>query len=170
MKPEWHTQWQGKDLVVERDGREIDRVAAAEIELAIVVYGDRGATPGDLDFVLLRTHTHDLVLPAETGIANRLHFERQAFWHARRCVYWAPAARAVLPRRLCQGLWILRQHKPGFLRLPRQQLDPVIASWPLEGPQTWDERKWELIERMRPFAALRTVAAPVTLRQMRGSA
>lgn len=160
MKPIWHTQWQAMDLVVLRDGREIDRVAAADIELAIVVYTERGATPGDLAFVVLRTRTHDLLLPPEAGIANRLHFERQSFWHARRCIYWAPAEQATLPRRLCQGLWILRQHTPGFLRLARDELDAVIARWPLEGPQTWDERKWELIERMRPFAALRPAPAP----------
>lgn len=164
MKPIWHTQWQAMDLVVKRDGREIDRVAAAEIELAIVVYTDRGATPGDLAFVVLRTRTHDLLLPPETGIASRLHFERQPFWHTRRCVYWAPADQATLPRRLCQGLWILRQHTPGFLRLARDELDAVISRWPLEGPQTWDERKWELIERMRPFAALRTVPSPTRAR------
>jgi hypothetical protein len=160
MKPVLQTRWQAMDLVVQRDGDEIDRVAAVDIELAIVVYGERGATPGDLSFVVLRMRTHDLLLPPECGIADRLHFERQAFWRSRRCVYWAPAAAAALPRRLCQGLWILRQQTPGFLRLVRQELDPVIARWPLEGPQTWDERKWELIERMRPFAALRSVPSP----------
>ena len=160
MKPIWHTQWQAMDLVVKRDGREIDRVAAADIEQAIVVYTDRGATPGDLAFVVLRTRTHDLLLPADTGIASRLHFERQAFWHAQRCIHWVPAAQAALPRRLCQGVWILRQHTPGYMRLARDELEVVIGQWPLEGPQTWDERKDELIERMRPCAALRRVPVP----------
>ena len=109
---------------------------------------------------VLRTRTHDLLLPADTGIASRLHFERQAFWHAQRCIHWVPAAQAALPRRLCQGVWILRHHTPGYMRLARDELEVVIGQWPLEGPQTWDERKDELIERMRPCAALRRVPVP----------
>jgi hypothetical protein len=155
MKPMWQTTWQAMDLVVHCDRREIDRVAAEDIERVIIVYRNRGATPGDLAFVVLRTRAHDLLFPPETGIAGRVHFERQAFWAQRRCVYWAPLVKAQLPRRLCQGaLWILRQHKPLFARLPRGELDAIIARWPLKGPQTWDERKWERIERMRPLAAL----------------
>lgn len=155
MKQVWHTAWQAMDLVVKRDRTEVDRVAAADIERVIIVYRGRGATPGDFAFAVLRTRTHDLLFPPETGIAGRVHFERQAFWQQRRCVYWAPLAKAPLPRRLCQGaLWILRQRTPEFARLPRKELDDIIASWPLHGPQTWDERKWERIERMRPLAAL----------------
>ena len=164
MKPTWQTLWQATDLVVERDGREVDRVAAADIERVIIVYADRGATPGDLAFAVLRTADHDLLFPPESGIAGRVHFERQSFWRQRACVYWAPLARARLPRRLCQGLWILRQHQPGFMRLPRTELDPIIERWPLQGPQTWDERKWDRIAQMRPFAALRTVPTPTTPR------
>jgi hypothetical protein len=84
-----------------------------------------------------------------------VHFERQLFWSERRCTYWAPLAKAALPRKLCTGLWILRQHKPAFVRLPRAELQSVIASWPLEGPQSWDERKVARIARARPFPALR---------------
>ncbi len=50
------------------------------------------------------------------------------------------------------------------MRLPRAELDPVIERWPLLGPQTWDERKWELIAQMSPFAALRAVPTPSTPR------
>jgi len=28
----------------------------------------------------------------------------------------------------------------------------VIERWPLQGPQTWEQRKWRRIERSRPFA------------------
>jgi hypothetical protein len=71
-----------------------------------------------------------------------------------------PLAKAPLPRNLCTGLWILRQHKPAFVRLPRAELLPVIADWPLEGPQLWEERKRERIARARPFGALRPVPSP----------
>lgn len=160
MKPMLHTRWQAMELIVARDGREIDRVCAKDIERAIVVYRDRGDTPGDLAYAVLQTREHDLLFPPESGIAGRVHFERQTFWNERRCVYWVPLAKAPLPRKLCTGLWILRQQKPAFVRLPRDELQPVIAQWPLEGPQLWEERKRERIARARPFGALRTVPSP----------
>ncbi|HET7525403.1 MAG TPA: hypothetical protein VFK10_05615 [Burkholderiaceae bacterium] len=149
------TRWQAMDLIVSRDGQEVDRVGACDIERIILVYRDRGDTPGDLAYAVLQTREHDLLFPPESGIAGRVHFERQLFWGERRCVYWAPLAKAALPRKLCVGLWILRQHKPAFVRLPRAELRDVIAQWPLEGPQSWDERKVARIARARPFPALR---------------
>jgi hypothetical protein len=159
MKPLLLTRWQAMELIVARDGREIDRVAACDIERVIMVYRDRGDTPGDLAYAVLQTREHDLLFPPECGIAGRVHFERQLFWNERHCVYWAPLAKATLPRNLCTGLWILRQQKPAFVRLPRAQLQPVIAQWPLEGPQSWDERKVARIARARPFPSLRPVTS-----------
>ena len=159
MKPMLHTRWQSMDLIVSQDGREIDRVSATDIERVIVVYSERGDTPGDLAYAVLQTHEHDLLFPPESGIAGRVHFERQLFWGERRCVYWAPLAKAALPRKLCAGVWMLRLSKPTFVRLPREELRPVIAQWPLEGPQLWDERKNERIARARPFGALRPVVS-----------
>jgi len=155
-----HTRWQSMELVVTRDGHEIDRVAAAAIERVILVYRERGDTPGDLAFAVLQTREHHLLLPPESGIAGRVHFERQAFWSERRCVYWAPLAKAHLPRKLCAGLWILRSNKPAFIRLACAELAPLLATWPLEGPQSWDERKVARIARARPFGALRAVPSP----------
>jgi hypothetical protein len=163
MKPLLHTRWQAMELIVSRDGREIDRVNATDIERLIIVYRDRGDTPGDLAYAVLQTPEHDLLLPPESGIAGRVHFERQLFWNERRCVYWAPLAKAQLPRNLCTGLWILRQHKPAFVRLQREELRPVIAAWPLEGPQLWEERKRARIARARPFGSLRPVGPSSTL-------
>jgi hypothetical protein len=160
MSPLLQTRWQSMELIVSSDGRETDRVAAHDIERVIMVYRDRGDTPGDLAYTVLQTHEHDLLFPPESGIAGRVHFERQLFWNERRCVYWAPSTKAVLPRDLCAGIWFLRLQKPSFARLPRAQLQPVIAAWPLEGPQSWDERKGERVARARPFAALRTAVAP----------
>jgi hypothetical protein len=160
MKPMLHTRWQSMELIVSRDGSEIDRVAAHDIERVVLVYRDRGDTPGDLAYAVLQTREHHLLFPPESGIAGRVHFERQQFWNDRRCVYWAPLGKAHLPRKLCPGLWILRLHKPAFVRLPREELAPVIAQWPLEGPQSWDERKVARIARARPFGALRPVPSP----------
>jgi len=155
MKPQLHTRWQAMELIVARDGHEVDRVGARDIERVILVYRDRGDTPGDLAYAVLQTREHDLLFPPESGIAGRVHFERQLFWSERRCVFWAPLAKATLPRKLCTGLWFLRQQKPAFVRLPREELRPLIASWPLQGPQSWDERKVARIARARPFPALR---------------
>ena len=97
MKSMLQTVWQAMELIVKRDGREIDRLAASDIERVIIVYRDRGATPGDLAYAVVRTHEHDLLFPPESGIAGRVHFERQSFWRQRCCVYWAPLAKAALP-------------------------------------------------------------------------
>ena len=91
MKPQLHTRWQAMELIVSRDGHEVDRVVASDIERVIVVYRDRGDTPGDLGYAVLQTREHDLLFPPESGIAGRVHFERQRFWSERRCVYWTPA-------------------------------------------------------------------------------
>src|SRR5678816_3479493 len=80
MKPQLHARWQAMELIVARDGHEVDRVAACDIERAIMVYRDRGDTPGDLAYAVLQTHEHDLLFPPESGIAGRVHFERQLFW------------------------------------------------------------------------------------------
>ncbi|KAB2869629.1 MAG: hypothetical protein IT503_13590 [Burkholderiaceae bacterium] len=158
MKPLLHTRWQSMDLIVARNGQEIDRIGARDIERVIIVYSARGDTPGDLAYAVLQSREHDLLFPPDSGIAGRVHFERQLFWNERRCVYWTPLAKAPLPRSLCPGLWFLRQPTPAFARLPRDELRETIARWPLEGPQSWDERKVARIARARPFGALRPLA------------
>ncbi|MFY7940632.1 MAG: hypothetical protein ACOVOX_06945, partial [Burkholderiaceae bacterium] len=51
--------------------------------------------------------------------------------------------------------WWLRLGGPTYARMPRQDVVAAIDTWPLEGPQTWEERKRECIARRRPFADLR---------------
>jgi hypothetical protein len=143
-RPDYSTRWEG-DAIVLRDGDSpIDRIAAHEIHRVILV-NDGGDTPSNLHFAVIETAAEHVLLPAETGIAGRVHFERQAFWQQRPCVYWVDAARAPLPRHLRSGLWLLRRHRPHCTRLPIAELAPVIARWPLEGPQSWEERKWARI-------------------------
>ena len=50
-----------------------------------------------------------------------------------------------LPRHLCPGIWLLRSHRPAFLRLPASELATLVEEWPLEGPQTWEQRRWASI-------------------------
>lgn len=151
MRTELHTAWQGMELIVSQNGQEIDRISAEDIQRVVLVCRGSGDTPGDLVFAVIETPADAVVLPADSGIAGRVHFERQAFWAQRNCIYWVSESAAALPRRLLPGLWILRRHRPGHMRVARAELSSAIEQWPLEGPQTWEQRKWRRIERSRPF-------------------
>jgi hypothetical protein len=152
------TRWEGSDLLVLRDEQEIDRIAAREIHRVILVCHG-GDSPSDLRFAVVETTADYVLLPAASGIAGRVHFERHSFWMQRPCVYWVDEARAPLPRRLLPGVWLLRRHVPGFVRLAHSELADAIESWPLEGPQSWEQRKWARIVRSRllPTAEGRTL-------------
>jgi hypothetical protein len=152
MSNSWRTAWQGQDIVVFRDEAELDRVNASQIQRVVFVYEGSGESPGDLLYAVVETADDCLILPAETGFAGRVNFERVDYWAARGCVYWVHQSRAPLPMRLRRGRWWLRLSAgPAFARLPRTELSPLIEHWPLEGPQTWEQRKWRRIERSRPF-------------------
>jgi hypothetical protein len=148
------TTWRGQDLLVYRNDQEIDRIAGAQIERVVLAYRGHGDSPGDLAFALVETAAETVVLPAESGIGGRVHFERQAFWAERNCIYWVALAKVSLPRQLRPGHWLLRRDRPGYDRLPREQLAGLVDGWPLEGPQTWDQRKWQRIARSRALAPL----------------
>jgi hypothetical protein len=153
------TRWEGVDLVVLRDNEVADRIAATDIRRVIVVCNG-GDTPAELDFVVIETSTHHVLLPADSGIAGRVYFERQPYWTERSCIYWVTGRHAPLPRHLCPGIWLLRRHRPAYLRLPADELAALIEQWPLEGPQTWEQRKWAQIASKRHLAALARSAAP----------
>jgi hypothetical protein len=156
MNQQLETAWQGADLVVLQADREIDRLPTHDIERVILVCRHGGDTPGDLAFAIIETPTEHVLLPAESGIAGRVHFERQTVWAEKACIYWVDETMAPLPRRLRPGLWLLRRRQPGYMRLPRTELAPVIADWPLEGPQTWEQRKWQRIVKSRMLLPLPT--------------
>ncbi len=156
-QPSVDTRWDGTDLLVLRNEKEVDRIASREIHRVILVC--RGSdSPSDLRFAVVETTADHVLLPAASGIAGRVHFERQSFWMQRPCVYWVDDRRAPLPRRLLPGVWLLRRNDPGYVRLPHAELAGVIEQWPLEGPQSWEQRKWVHIVRSRllpPAAAPR---------------
>jgi len=154
MRTELHTAWQGMELIVSQNGQEIDRISAEDIQRVVLVCRGSGDTPGDLVFAVIETPADAVVLPADSGIAGRVHFERQAFWAQRNCIYWVSESAAALPRRLLPGLWILRRHRPGHMRVARAELSSAIEQWPLEGPQTWEQRKWDRIVKSRLLAPL----------------
>jgi hypothetical protein len=155
MKVSWRTAWQGQDIVVYRDDVECDRLAAAQIRRIVFVYSGAGDTPGDLHGSLVRLTDEWMLLPADTGFAGRVHFERLTFWGEHACQFWVSDARARLPWRLRRGPWWLhRSAEPAFARVPADALDALVDAWPLEGPLTWEQRKRRRIEAARPFAAL----------------
>lgn len=143
-----NTRWDGNDLLVLRDEHEIDRIAAREIHRVILACRG-GDSPSDLRFAVVETTADHILFPAASGIAGRVHFERQSFWTQRPCVFWVDAARAPLPSRLRPGVWLLRRQQPTYMRLPHDELAGVIAQWPLDGPQSWEQRKWARIVRNR---------------------
>jgi hypothetical protein len=152
MSNTWRTAWQGQDIVVFRDEAEVDRVNAAQIERIVFVYAGTGDSPGDLQFAVVATPDDCIIFPAETGFAGRVNFERIDYWANRGCVFWVPHAKAPLPMRLRRGRWLRLAASPAYMRVPRGELQPLVDHWPLEGPQTWEQRKWRRIERSRPFA------------------
>jgi hypothetical protein len=155
------TRWEGADLVVLRNAEVADRIAAADIRRVILVC-DGGDTPAHLEFAVIETATDHVLLPAASGIAGRVYFERQPYWTERSCIYWSTGQHAPLPRHLCPGVWLLRRHRPAYLRLPATELAALIEQWPLEGPQTWEQRKWAQIASKHHLAALARTSAPRT--------
>jgi hypothetical protein len=153
MRSTWRTAWQGQDIVVFRDDVEVDRVSAPLIDRVVFVHRHAGESPGDLLYAVVESGDDCLIFPDFTGFAGRVNFERQPFWAERGCVFWVSDQRASLPLRLRRGRWLLRGPGPAFARVPRAELAPLIEKWPLQGPQTWEQRKWRRIENSRPFAS-----------------
>jgi hypothetical protein len=143
-------------LLVLRDGQEAERLNAADIERVVVAHEHGGYAPGDVAWVLIALKQDAVILPARSGIAGRIHFEHQAFWQQHPCVYWVDAKQASLPwrLRLSDGGGLLGRWRPPYVRAPRADVDPLLTRWPLRGPQSWEQRKWEHIQRTKLFAPL----------------
>lgn len=153
MNHTWRTAWHGQDILIYRDDDEVDSLHAPDIARVVFVYGGTGDSVGDLQYALVDTGDDILVLPAETGFGGRVNFERLDFWGERSCVYWVHQSQVKLPLRLRGGRWWSRG-APLFLRVPQADVAGLLDGWMLEGPQTWEQRKWRRIERKRPFSRI----------------
>lgn len=150
----WHSVWQGHEIVVLRDEAPVDRIDSRAIERVIFVYQGEVLSAGDLPFAVVELADEWIVLPAATGFAGRVHFERQSFWDARACIYWVEARHATLPAQCkVRSARHLLRAEPRYLRLAHAELQPWIERWPLEGPQSLDQRRWHRIERERDFTS-----------------
>ena len=156
MKTTWRTCWRANEIVVSRDGTEVDRLPGERIARVLLVYRGQGDTPGDIvqSIVELVGDEGFALLEPLTGFADRVNFERQAFWRERQCVYWVAAASAVLPWRLRFGLWRADAGERAFRRVARADLAAAVATWPVAGPQTWEDRKRLRIARSVPFSEI----------------
>ncbi len=152
MKATWRTAWQGQDIVVFRNEAEVDRLHAPDITRVLLVHRGSGESPGDLVQAVVEIGDSCLIFPADTGFAGRVNFERQPFWADKGCVYWINESRAPLPLKLRRGRWFFGLTQPVFTRVPKSELAALLERWPVQGPQTWEQRKWRRIERSRPFA------------------
>jgi hypothetical protein len=153
MKTTWRTLWVQNDIVVFRDDVEVDRLPGERIARVYLVYGGRGDTPGDIaqSVVELAGDEGFALFEPNTGFAGRVNFERQSFWNERQCVYWVPAATAVLPWKLRWVAWRADAAAQAFRRIARDELAGCVAGWTRDGPQTWEDRKRHRIARSRPF-------------------
>lgn len=157
LSPRWSTAWSGTDIVVRRNDIEVDRLHTPDIRRIVFVQAADARSVGDLSFALVELDNEFVLFPTETGFAGRVHFERQAFWATKACTYWANTLTARLPARwLCRRGFMLARRRPRYGRIPRAELAPVVEHWLIEGPNSWDERRWQRIERSRPFARVDT--------------
>jgi hypothetical protein len=154
MRDVWRTIWQGNSIVFYRGEDEVERLHADSIRRVVFVQDGPGYSAGDVSYAIVETDEECYVLPGETGFAGAVAFERQSFWAGKQCVYWTDGHGAMLPSRCRSGLWGWSR-SVRFTRMPREDVAGVLETWALEGPQTWDERKWQRIERSRPFSQVR---------------
>ena len=151
MKVLWHTKWQGQDIAVYRNEVEVDRINSQQIERVFLLHRGTGDTPGDVLQVVVELDDDCVLFGAATGFASRVNFERQPFWAERRCVHWIAHSRAPLPLRLRTGSGLFKLSSPPFARIAKAEMAAQISRWPIQGPQTWEERKRLRIERAQPF-------------------
>ncbi|WP_428424516.1 hypothetical protein [Methylibium sp.] len=171
LSPRWSTAWSGPDIVVRRNDVEVDRLHTPDIRRIVFVQTADVQRVGDLSFALVELDDEFVVFPTETGFAGRVHFERQAFWAAKACTYWANTVTARLPARwLYRRGFTLTRRSPRYGRIPRADLAPVVEHWLIEGPNSWDERRWQRFERSRPFARIdtRLDSVPSRIQDLRG--
>ncbi|CAN5710314.1 hypothetical protein BH09PSE5_BH09PSE5_45760 [soil metagenome] len=165
MSTTWHTAWQNQDVVVYKGGdNEVDRLPGQDIKRVIFVYQGRGESPGDLLYAVAELPDDWVLFPADTGFAGRVNFERQKFWEERACVYWVNEAHAKLPGKFRRSRWFVPSTVPPFARIPRVELASFVDAWPIEGPHTWEQRKWMRIQRGRAFTSSNESTPPPKLR------
>jgi hypothetical protein len=144
------TRWQADGIVVTRGGDWVDRLRADEIERVTLVHAGEGESPGEVRAAVFELAGRTVVLGAESGIAGRVLFERQAYWSQRNCIYWVKQRHVSWPPIAGASRWPLRRLVPQH-RSNTPDAAPLFDRADATGPHTWDQRKWHRIERRRHF-------------------
>ncbi len=164
MKQQWRAVWRGKDILVKAGTQEIDRIPGEAIRRVIFVERGHAQSASDHAFAIVELDDDYVLFPADAGLAGLVHFERQSFWGLHPCVYWTDVRRASLPPQYCQPAhWFLRRGAPVFCRVNKATLQDLVNSWALEGPQTWEQRRWSRIAQQSGLGGIDPVAPAAAL-------
>jgi hypothetical protein len=156
------TCWRADEIVVTQGGQLIDRLRATRIDRVTLVHTGEGESPGEVRAALFQTVGRAVLLGAESGIAGRVLFERQAYWSQRRCIYWVAEGDVDWPMVFGKSRWPFgRPHLPHHCCLTSTAVATLLDRAVPSGPHTWDQRKQRRIERRRPFRGHAIGAASV---------
>lgn len=156
------TGWQADEIVVTRAGQPVERLRASDIDRVTLVHSGEGESPGEIRAVIFETTARAVLLSADTGIAGRVLFERQAYWAQRNCIYWINERRVSWPSNRAAARWPFASRQPQHGSLAPPALAAVLNQADLTGPHTWEQRKQRRIERRRPFRGGAPAAAHAT--------
>jgi hypothetical protein len=145
------TRWQANEIVVTQGSALIDRLRASEIERVTLVHAGEGESPGEVRAAIFELGGRTVVLGAESGIAGRVLFERQAYWSQRSCIYWVNQRQVSWPLMAGASRWPLRRRVPQHQSNTPDSAASLFDRSDVTGPHTWDQRKWHRIERRRHF-------------------
>lgn len=156
------TCWRGDEIVVTQGGQPIDRLRAGRIDRVMLVHAGDGESPSEVRVALFHTAGRAVLLGAESGIAGRVLFERQAYWTQRRCIYWVAERSVDWTSIFGAPRWpFARLHLPQHCTLTSTAVATLLDRAVPSGPHTWDQRKQLRIDRRRPFRGRAIAATPV---------
>ena len=156
------TCWRADEIVVTQGGQLIDRLRARRIDRVTLVHSGEGESPGEVRAALFQTAGRAVLLGAESGIAGRVLFERQAYWSQRRCIYWVAEHSVAWPSVFGASRWpFARPCLPQHCTLTPTAVATLLDRTVPSGPHTWEQRKQHRIQRRRPFPGHTIAATPV---------
>jgi len=153
------SSWQGDEIVITRGDELIDHLRADEIERVTLVHAAAGDSPGEVRAAVFELPDRVVLLGAESGIAGRVLFERQAYWSQRSCIYWVSERCVAWPEVHSESRWLFARTVPQHRELTAAAARALFERTDATGPHTWDQRKQIRIERRRPFPGRMTGAA-----------
>jgi hypothetical protein len=152
------SSWQGDEIVITRGDELIDHLGADEIERVTLVHAATGDSPGEVRAAVFELPDRVVLLGAESGIAGRVLFERQAYWSQRNCIFWVSERCVAWPEIHGESRWLFARSVPQHRQLTAAAARALFERADATGPHTWDQRKQVRIERRRLFPGRMAVA------------